>query len=272
MHAQTHPENFERRDRIFRALVEAPKNPRRNEEHLASPVIGPVAFWSAAAIVPIALGIGVDLAFGRRAAALTSLGAIAGLGLARWQMGRLFARRTPYVVERCVGELEIRRHRDSVCVEIDVEADSFESALQKGFRPLFRYIEDAGIAMTVPVEIARVDRPDSEVLPEHAIGEPHAFGGRFAVRFHMPDGASMDELPYPADDAVYLRRVAAHRTVAMRFRGRALGPRIAEAQRDLLSSARHALLTVRGEPTVALYDPPLTLPWLRRNEVALKLA
>ncbi len=272
MHAETLTLNLERRDRIFRALVEAPKNPRRNEEHAASPAIGRVAFWSSAAIVPLALGLGARVALGGRAGSASALAALAGLGLARWQLGRHFTPRAPYVVERCVGELEIRRHAECACAEVTFEAPSFERALEHGFRRLFDYIDAAHVPMTTPVEIARADRPDSEVLPEHRIGQPHALQGRFAVRFFLPEGAALDELPPPIDDAIVLRKIAAHRTVTQVFRGRATGARIVDAQRELLSSARHALLTVRGEPIVALHDPPTTLPFLRRNEVSLRLA
>jgi hypothetical protein len=45
-----------------------------------------------------------------------------------------------------------------------------------------------------------------------------------------------------------------------------------EAKRVLLQKVASAGLVTKGEPVFAFYDPPWTLPFMRRNEVMIELA
>lgn len=261
------------RDDMFRALVDAPKDTHRGEPSGGEPSISGVAFSSTAAVVASAAGILVKL--GTRSALLAlaaSAGTLAVAGLARWQLARFFSRSSAYVMERRVGPLEIRRYPTLLCVETTVDAESLDVAEDTAFSRLARYVVPNELGMTTPVVVARADRPDSETMREWEVGEPSPSAGRFTMKFFLPTERTMGDLPAPTDARVHLGRVAGHRVVAMRFSGRATGADIASAEKRLLSSARHALLTVRGEPMFAGYDRPGTLPWLRRNEVWVHLA
>jgi hypothetical protein len=46
---------------------------------------------------------------------------------------------------------------------------------------------------------------------------------------------------------------------------------VAEKSQALLEAVERAGLRTRGEPEFAGYDPPTTLPFLRRNEVWIEL-
>ena len=261
------------RDDMFRALVDAPKDTHRNEPSGDAPNVDAVAFLSGAAVVSATVGLLVKLGTrGPGFALAATAGTLAAAGLARWQLARFFTARSAYVMERRVGPLEIRRYPTTLCAETTVDAESLDAAADKAFARLAHYIFPNQIAMTTPVVVARADRPDSEVLREWEVGEPSARQGRVTMKLFLPPGKTANDLPSPADGRVHLRPVGAHRVVAMRFSGRATGPNIVAAERRLLSSARHALLTVRGEPMFAGYDGPGTLPWLRRNEVWVSLA
>ncbi|CAN5693634.1 hypothetical protein BH09MYX1_BH09MYX1_59660 [soil metagenome] len=260
------------RDDMLRALVAAPNDPHRNETISEAPQLNGVAFLSGAAIAAAALVLLAKLTTREPKLALAiGAGTLAVAGLARWQMGRLFTPRTPYVMERRVGTLEIRRFERRVCAETMIDAASLEEAMEKAFRRLAKYIFSNGIAMTVPVVVTRSDRPDSELLHDWEV-EPNGGLGRYTMRFFAPAGRTMDDLPSPTDDRIHLRELAGHRVVAMPFKGRSTGENIVAAQRKLLASARHALLTVRGEAMFAGHDAPSTLPFLRRSEVWVNLA
>lgn len=260
------------RDEMFRALVAAPKDPHRNEPSGAAPRVPRAAFVSGAAIAAATVGLLSKLALREpRMALAMSAATLVVAGAARWQLARLFLPRTAYVMERRLGPLEIRRYETLVCAETTVEATTLERGSSKAFLRLLNYISSSGIAMTTPVVVARSDRPDSETLREWEVTEPRTTEGRFTMRFFLPANA-IGALPSPKDDRVRLRELPGHRLVAMPFRGRTNGAAIVEAEKRLLSSARHALLTVRGEPMFAAHDAPTTLPWLRHNEVWINLA
>lgn len=161
------------------------------------------------------------------------------------------------IAERIHG-LEIRRYAPRIAAETTVTGDE-ENARSTGFRRLAGYIfgsntGKAKISMTAPVCQAR--RP----------------GNSWVVRFYMPSQWTMSTLPTPENEKVELVEVPAETIAALRFtgnRGRAaVAARAAELLRDLEDTAWVAI----GEPVAWFYDPPWTIPFLRRNEVAVPVA
>jgi hypothetical protein len=161
-----------------------------------------------------------------------------------------------YVVERRIGEVEIRRYAPYVVAETYVSG-SLERAGNGAFRRLAGYIfggnrtsagTSAKIAMTTPVTQQRV-------------------GDEFRVRFMMPSEYDLESLPIPNDDRVRLERVGQRRLAAIRYSGRwskeAYERHLARLEETLSAHG----WTPSGEPIWARYDPPWK-PWLlRRNEV-----
>jgi hypothetical protein len=82
----------------------------------------------------------------------------------------------------------------------------------------------------------------------------------------------MATLPVPSDERVTLREVPGERQAVLRYSGLA-GPEVVRARVDELRALleREGLEAI-GEPVSARYDPPWTLPFLRRNEIWLRLA
>jgi hypothetical protein len=87
----------------------------------------------------------------------------------------------------------------------------------------------------------------------------------------MPAEWTMEALPQPNDARVTLQRQAARRMLAIRFSGLASNRLLASKTSELQDYAkRHNVKTV-GEPLLAFYNPPWTLPFLRRNEIMLEV-
>ena len=91
------------------------------------------------------------------------------------------------------------------------------------------------------------------------------------IRFFMPAKWSLATLPVPDDDAVRLVEVPAETFAVLRFSGDR-GPRaIAERTDELLNTLRDKGFEPTGEPVAWFYDPPWTVPFRRRNEVAVPI-
>ena len=177
------------------------------------------------------------------------IGAMAAGVVVRWQLQRLFAGEPDQNVEERRGSLEIRRYASQRIARTTVEG-TWEHALDKGFGRLAGFIfggnaEKKRISMTSPVTSARD-------------------GDGYRVAFLMPDGV---EAPAPDDSRIALDEVPARRVAVLRFNGRWDGEFIEAKKRELVAAAEEAGLTHKGEPLFAAYDPPSTLPVLRRNEV-----
>lgn len=187
----------------------------------------------------------------RRTFALLTFAALA-LAVLRWQLARLFAEEPAYEVEGTDDRLEIRRYSARVVAETTVDA-SWDEGLNEGFGRLAGYIfgGNAGrgkIAMTSPVNA-------------------QAAGRELTIAFTMPKGRTPASLPQPDDTRVRLRECSPSRVAVLRFRGRYTAARVASAREELMALVQERGLTPIGEPQFAGYDPPSTLPFLRRNEM-----
>ncbi|CAN5920519.1 heme-binding protein [soil metagenome] len=175
------------------------------------------------------------------------------------QLRRLFAAQPHYERERRIGDLEIRRYRARVVAHTDVDAD-LPRALHDGFARLSAYMFGGNeatdhIAMTEPLTAS----------PASA-GE---LSGGYRVALEMPE---RHEPPRPADPRVRLDTMPVRRVAVLRFHGPIDAVRVAQMEHRLLDAAAAAGLATLGETSFAAYDPPSTLPALRRNEVWVELA
>jgi hypothetical protein len=120
--------------------------------------------------------------------------------------------------------------------------------------------------MTGPV------RASGERLAMTGPVQSRASGGAHALAFVMPAGRTLASLPRPLDARIELIEVPEQRVAVLRYRGRYRGERVAREARRIRELAAAAGLPAAGEPVFAGFDPPSTLPWLRRNEIWLELA
>lgn len=162
----------------------------------------------------------------------------------------------PYrVVARLSSDVEIRAYGPLVAAETTSTGDD------DAFSRLFAYItganaSDAMIAMTAPVEQS---------------GAAMAGGGRtgdLTMRFFLPPKIAADP-PKPKDSRVRIVAVPARDLAVIRFSG-SFGRRNLERHLDILKGVlAKAGRTAEGPPVFLGYDPPFTIPALRRNEVAV---
>ena len=237
-----------------------------------------VAFWPALVIGPAALGSAVaSMRSGSRSAKrdgwIAALGAAAGLGFVRWQLQRLFTEEPAYTVETHTHDLELRRYPRCVRAETHVGA-GWSVALDEGFHRLAGYIfrgnaTDESIAMTAPVTAHDLRR--GEKLSVTAPVTTSLNHGTVTVSFTMPPGRTLSSLPRPLDDRVQLREVPERTVAVLRFSGRFTEASIQAHQSELLDAVEDAGFPHEAQPEFAGYDPPWTLPFLRRNEVWVTL-
>ncbi|ANS26290.1 SOUL heme-binding protein [Rhodococcus opacus] len=163
-----------------------------------------------------------------------------------------------YDVQEKIRGLEIRRYGPRVAAETTVPGDE-ESARNAGFRRLAGYIFGANvskskIAMTSPVS---------------QVGGP---GDSWVVRFYMPSKWTMEALPIPKDQNVELVEVPGETVAALRFTGDRGPGAVAARAAELLRALDDTAWVPNGEPVAWFYDPPWTIPFLRRNEVVVRVA
>jgi hypothetical protein len=170
-----------------------------------------------------------------------------------------------YKVTTSGGSIEIRSYGPMIAAEADVQGER-KAAIQEGFRLIAAYIfgantPNAKIAMTAPVQ-----QQSQKIVTQQAGGDT------WTVRFIMPRNWTIATLPAPNDIRVKLKPLPAKRMVAIRFSGLANDTLIETKTDELRKYALEHNLKTIGEPVLAFYNPPWTLPFFRRNEVMLELA
>lgn len=173
------------------------------------------------------------------------------------------------VVDR-TGAVEIRRYGPRLAAEVEVDGP-VERARQQGFEALAGYIFGANqgrqtIAMTAPV--AQAPGPQAIAMTAPVAQEP-ATSGRWRIRFFMPARYTHETLPVPTEPGVRILTVPAATYAVLRFTG-ARDERTVDAKGAALNAAvAGSRWRVAGATSAWFYDPPWTLPFLRRNEVAV---
>ena len=148
-----------------------------------------------------------------------------------------------------------------------------QEASRKGFRLLAGYIfggnrTRAKIAMTAPVTKTAQGQKIAMTAPVTQI----AGGGDWLVRFTMPGRYALADLPVPDDPAVTLKALPAARLAVLRFSGLTGEAMVADATTKLMAILRKRGLNPVGPLSIARYNPPWTLWFLRRNEVMVPVA
>jgi len=176
-----------------------------------------------------------------------------------------------FTVERTIGEVEIRRYEPRIAAETAISADE-EAARNEGFRRLARYIFGGNTAKTKIAMTAPVAQQQGEKIAMTAPVAAQRSGEEWVIQFFMPAEHTMDTLPTPNDERVRLVTVPAETVAVLRFSGAYTPDVMAERTAELLAILRRNKLATDGDPLMWFYDPPWTLPFRRRNEVAVRLA
>ena len=174
-----------------------------------------------------------------------------------------------YTVIGEVGPMTVRQYGPRVAAETWVTGDA-ERARSIGFQRLAGYIFGANhgkarIAMTAPVAQAASGKTIAMTAP---VAQARA-GESWVIRFFMPAKETLADLPIPNNAEVRLVAVPAETYAVLRFSGVPSPARVTEKTRALLAGLAGSAWHANGVPVAWFYDPPWTLPPLRRNEVAV---
>lgn len=177
----------------------------------------------------------------------------------------------PHTVQKLGDGVEIRRYETRIAAETTVTDDE-EGARNAGFRRIAGYIFGANhgtskIAMTAPV--AQQKTKGTKIAMTAPVAQSAGPGDDWVIRFFMPSTWTMGELPTPNDDRVRLVSVPPETVAVLRFNGNRDAKAVAERTEQLQNTLHAYGFDAIGDPTAWFYDPPWTLAFLRRNEVAI---
>ncbi len=167
---------------------------------------------------------------------------------------------------------ELRSYAPMILAEVKVEGD-LEEASGQGFRLIAAYIFGQNqvsekIAMTTPVTIEG-QAPKSAKIAMTSPVTIESNAGQWIVSFVMPSEYTMETLPKPLNSKVQLRQIPAIKRAVISFTGFYNENKVADRTLELEEWMKTKNLQAAGTPKFARYNPPWTLPFMRRNEIMI---
>ncbi len=178
-----------------------------------------------------------------------------------------------YQVVMKTEDKEIRKYESTIVAKTTIQG-SFKEAQSQGFNLLAGYIfgknkAQKKIAMTAPV----VQKAESEKIAMTApvVMKP-SDNQSWTMTFSMPSSFTLETLPTPTDARVVIEKIEPRYVAAIRFTGfwgEEKNAQKAHALKEWLKTQPE--YKVASEAMFAGYNPPWTLPFLRRNEMLIEL-
>jgi len=178
-----------------------------------------------------------------------------------------------YEVLQSEGNKEIRSYPSYIAAKTVVKGE-FKEVQNEAFRILAGYIfgdneKKQKLSMTAPVV---QEKPGHQKLAMTAPVVQSATEEGWVMSFVMPSEYKMSDLPTPNDKRVVLEDVPAKTIGVIRFSGFWTASTNQEKAKELKEwLVAIGKYEIAAEPGFAGYDPPWTLPFLRRNEMMYEL-
>ena len=181
-----------------------------------------------------------------------------------------------YEVVAQYEEFELRQYAPYIVAEVDLPGD-MDSADNKAFRILAGYIFGDNEAaekmeMTAPVESRSAKGGEKMAMTAPVTAAIADEDGTMTYAFVMERKYTLDTLPRPLDERIRIRVVPA-RTMAVRgYSGRWTEKNYLQHRESLLTALQSQGIRTIGTPTLARYNSPFSLPFMRRNEVMIEVS
>ena len=175
-----------------------------------------------------------------------------------------------YKILEKTENIEIRRYPPLIVAEVRTTG-SREDSIGAGFRILADFIfgnnkEENKISMTTPVT-----QQEGTKIEMTAPVQQEKTGKEWIVSFIMPSKFSMNTLPKPTNDKIKIVQMPSRNYAAIVFSGRGTKDNLTANTLELKEYISRSNYSIRGNPKYAFYNPPWTLPFMRRNEVQFEL-
>ena len=174
------------------------------------------------------------------------------------------------VLSSSTDDIEIRRYAPMVIAEVEVRG-AREEAISDGFRLLADYIFGNNTTQQDIVMTAPVQQQANKKIAMTAPVQQQFSGDRWKVSFVMPAEYSLATLPEPNNEQVKLKQIPAKDFIAIQFSGTNSKQNITKHERQLRQYIERNNIQTLGSPKYAFYNPPWTLPFMRRNEVMIEI-
>lgn len=191
-------------------------------------------------------------------------------GFLAWSVIGSRAEQLKYQVVSKNGDIELRDYAPMLVAEVETTGER-EEAITEGFELLADYIFGNNKSREKVPMTAPVTQQPSEKIAMTAPVTQKSIDGKWQVHFIMPAKYNRASLPQPNNNKIKIREVSEKRYVVIRFSGLPTQNMLAEKLKQLKKFVQQNKLEQISEPTYAFFNPPWTLPMMRRNEIMIEV-
>lgn len=191
-----------------------------------------------------------------------------------------------YTILTQTEDFELRRYDPQIVAQTWVTGDQ-DAASRQGFKTLADYIfgnntaangSSSKISMTAPVMMQPQDANKGSASNEDSESQKIAMtapvsmqesNGKWRVQFVMPSNYTMQTLPKPNNSDITITELPVQTYGVIKFSGLAGNTKVVEKTEALRTWMQSQKLFITGIPELARYNPPWTLPFMRRNEIMI---
>lgn len=168
-------------------------------------------------------------------------------------------------------ELEIRRYAALLRAKTFVPGD-YAASMEIGFKRLESYLSgnnSRNVRLYPPDSAMQSDlRGEHIPMTTPVIQSPSEDG--WSVAFTLPRKYTFSTAPKPLDGQVELEQIPPQTMAILRYSGTVDEDGIQRKFRELRGWVQSIGWRTISEPIAAQYDPPFTIPFLKRNEVLVR--
>jgi len=165
---------------------------------------------------------------------------------------------------------EIRQYSPLIVAQVEVPGDLSEAS-SAGFRLIANYIfgnniavRDGGVNMAEPI-------PEKIAMTVPVIAEGKGDQKTWLIQFVMPKQYTLETLPKPNNPLVKLIPIGAQKLAVIRFTGFVSDEKVQEKTAELMAWIQSKNALPLGNSRLARYNPPWSIPWMRRNEILIPI-
>jgi effector-binding domain-containing protein len=175
-----------------------------------------------------------------------------------------------YQVKISAPPIEIREYPGLLVAETEVAGER-EFAINQGFRIIADFIfgnnvAKQNIAMTAPV-IQQSNEKIAMTAPVLQQGDKE----QWKVKFVMPSQYTKQTLPVPVNKNIQIIEQPVATFIAITFSGFSTKTNLEKNLKRLQKYIVEHQIQVKGSPIYAFYNPPWTLPFMRRSEIWIEI-
>ena len=177
-----------------------------------------------------------------------------------------------YQVINDYGSIQIRQYPALVVAQTEINAD-YKTSSNQGFQRLAGYIfgnnkAQQKLAMTAPV----IQEQQAETISMTApVIQQKSADSTWLMTFVLPNEYSLLTAPIPLDPTVKITEIQSKKVAVLHYSGSLSEQGIKEKSEELDVWLKKHGYSIISAPQSAAYDPPWTLPFLRRNEIHIEI-